>query len=92
MKGKTFSLPAAAPVAKKTAGGDPIATRRLLGQLSRWCGLRQVIVFSGSQVVRDWAAAEATMGKVHLVEALDSGDDQFAPPTGAPTIDLSVSV
>jgi hypothetical protein len=73
-------------------GLDPTATRRMLGQLSRWCGLRQVIVFSGSPVVRDWAAAEATLGKVHLVEALDSGDDQFAPPTGTPTIDLSVSV
>jgi hypothetical protein len=59
--------------------------RRMLGQLSRWSGLRQVIVFTGDRVVRDWAAAEAELGKVHLVEA---GSAEM----GANTIDLSVAV
>jgi hypothetical protein len=61
---------------------DGPAARRLLGQLSRWSGLRQVILLTGSQVVRDWAAAEATMGKVHLIEAAPApvgvDESQFA--------------
>jgi hypothetical protein len=64
---------------------DTPSTRRLLGQLSRWSGLRQVIVFTGDQVVRDWAAAEAELGKVHLVDAGTSD-------MGTSTIDLSVAV
>ena len=64
---------------------DVAATRRLLGQLSRWSGLRQVIVFTGEQVVHDWAAAEAELGKVHLVEAGSSD-------VSSSTIDLSVAV